>query len=184
MNDWGKAIAVILIFMVIMTNMVFSISAKSVQDNWPVYRCNPLMMPFAASFAPEGSNVTTEENFSYCIQETISNFAPIVTQPFNYVQTATMDLLDSITESNKSTTEQQSWLKSATGGILEELYAVFAGVIVEFNVLFIKIVDIQHKLTGVITSVLYITTAVQYAFESMWAGIPGKLIKDFSKMKV
>jgi hypothetical protein len=69
MNDWGKSITVIVVFMVIMTNMVFSVSAKSVQDNWPVYRCNPLMMPFAASFAPEGSTVTTEENFSYCIQD-------------------------------------------------------------------------------------------------------------------
>ena len=49
--------------------------------------------------------------------------------------------------------------------------------IVEFNVIVIKLLDVQGKLTGIITSILYIMTVVQYAFESMWAGIPGKMIK-------
>ena len=40
---------------------------------------------------------------------------------------------------------------------------------------------VQGKLTGMITVILYIMTTVQYTFESMWAGVPGKMIKVLGK---
>jgi len=184
MSDVVKSILIVVVFMVLATNIVLLIGAKSIQDNWPVYRCNPLLMPMASSFAPEGSTVTTEENFSYCIQDTMTNFAPVITQPFNYIQQATVGMLDSITTSNENTTAMQSDMKTSVSGITENIYGVMIGVLVEFNVLMIKITDSQNKLMGIMSTVMYIITSVQYTFKSMWDGIPGKLINSFSKIKV
>ena len=183
MSDVVKSILIVVVFMVLATNIVLLIGTKSIQDNWPVYRCNPLLMPMASSFAPEGSTITTEENFSYCIQDTMTNFAPVITQPFNYIQQATVGMLDSITTSNH-TTSMQSDLKMSVSGITEDIYGVLIGVLVEFNILMIKLTDSQNKLMGVMSTVMYIITSVQYTFKSMWDGIPGKLINSFSKIKV
>jgi large subunit ribosomal protein L2 len=43
--------------------------------------------------------------------------------------------------------------------------------------------DVQGKVTGIITTILYIMTVVQYTFESMWNGIPGSMIKALGKKK-
>ena len=56
------------------------------------------------------------------------------------------------------------------------------GIIIEFNVLVIKLMDAQNKLAGVIATLMYIMTAVQYTFESMWNGIPGKMIQTIGKL--
>ena len=45
-----------------MVNIV-SVGIKNIEDNWPTYRCNPVVMPFAGMF---GQNAVT--NFTYCIQ--------------------------------------------------------------------------------------------------------------------
>ena len=184
MNDIVRSIVIILVFSVLTTNIVLLIGTKNIQDNWPVYRCNPLIMPMAASLAPEGSTVTTEENFSYCIQNTMTTFGPIITQPFNYIQQATLDMLDDINTSNQNTTSAQSNMKFNISNITEDLYAVIAGIMVEFSILTVKLSDSQSNLMGVMSTVMYIVTAVQYTFVSMWNGIPGSLIKSFSKIKV
>jgi hypothetical protein len=59
---------------------------------------------------------------------------------------------------------------------------VFLNTIVEFNILVIKIMDTQGKISGIITTMLYIMTAVQYTFQSMWNGIPGKMIQTMGKL--
>lgn len=184
MNDIFRSVLIILVFMVLTTNIVLLIGTKNIQDNWPVYRCNPLLMPMASSFAPEGTVVTTEENFSYCIQNTMTAFAPIITQPFNYIQQATVGMLDDITTSNSNTTSMQSDLKFNISSITDDLYGVLAGIMVQFSILTVKLSDSQNKLMGVMSTVMYIVTSVQYTFLSMWNGIPGSLINSFSKIKV
>jgi hypothetical protein len=184
MNDLIRSGAIIVVFVVLTMNIVMLIGAKNIQDNWPVYRCNPLLMPMAASFAPEGSTVTTEENFAYCIQNTMTSFAPVITQPFNYIQQSTVDMLGSINTSNENTMGDQSTLKMNLSTITEDLYGVIAGLMIQFSILTVKITDSQHKLMGVMSTVMYIITSVQYTFMSMWDGIPGSLIKSFSKIKV
>lgn len=184
MGDLAKTVAILVIFAVLIGNLTIVIGKQQIQDNWPLYRCNPLLMPVAASFAPEGSTVTTEENFSYCVQETMSQFAPNILQPLEYVQAATMDLLGDLTTSAESTTKAQSTFSFNVGGMFENMFGVFSGVMLQINLLMAKLQDSQGKLMGSIVAMLYIMTTVDKTFQSMWNGIPGKLIKSFSKIKV
>jgi hypothetical protein len=112
----------------------------------------------------------------------MANFAPTITQPFSYLQSMTVDMMGSINDSMSASTEQSSSLTFSMSNIFGSIYGVFLNVIIEFNIIIIKLLDAQGKLSGIITTLLYIMTAVQYTFESMWEGIPGKMIQTIGKL--
>ena len=91
-------------------------------------------------------------------------------------------MMSSINTSNENTTDQTSSIKFNVAGIFGRLYAVFINIIIEFNMIVIKLVDTQGKMSGVMASILYIMTSVQYTFESMWNGIPGVMIRTIGKL--
>jgi hypothetical protein len=179
-SDWFHSLFIFLVFIVLLSANILNSGVQNLQDNWALYRCNPIMMPFAGYIAPDGTS--TQDNFSFCIQSIISNFAPTITQPFSYLQTMTADMMDSINTSTASSLGQTSWLKDGVSGIIANVYSIFLNVIVEFNIIVIKLIDTQGKISGIIATVLYIMTAVQYTFESMWNGIPGVMIKTIGKL--
>ena len=152
-----------------------------IQSNWNKNRCNPILMPFAGYIAPEGTTITTSDNFSYCVQSLMATFAPTILQPFSYLQSMTVDMMESIHISQTASIEQTSWITSSVSNIITNIYGVFINVIIEFNIIIIKLLDVQGKLTGMITVILYIMTTVQYTFESMWNGIPGDMIRTLGK---
>lgn len=177
MIDWIKSLFIISIFSFFIAVDSYNANVQSIQDNWSLYRCNPMMMPFASYFAPEGTDISTQDNFSYCIQSMMSSFAPSITQPFEYLQSMSVDMMGSINESTSAAMQQSSATTSSTGSIFSSIYNVFINVIVQFNIIVIKLTDIQGKISAVMTTLLYIMTAVEYTFQSMWNGIPGKMIK-------
>jgi hypothetical protein len=94
----------------------------------------------------------------------------------------TMDMMDSINTSNENTTDQTSDIKDSAAGIFANLYAVFINVIIEFNIIIIKLIDTQGKMAGIMAAIMHIMTTVQYTFQSMWDGIPGKMIQTIGKL--
>jgi hypothetical protein len=180
-TDWVQSIFIILLFSLFPMVDAFTNTMKDVQSNWAANRCNPIMMPFASYIAPKGTTVNTSDNFAYCVQSLMSSFAPSILQPFSYLQNMTVDMMGDINTSLATSNEQSSWMRFSVANIIGSIYGVFLNVVVEFNVIVLKLLDVQGKLTGVITSILYIMTVVQYAFESMWNGIPGAMIKTLGK---
>jgi len=180
-SDWVQSILIIFLFSMFPVVDAFTGAMKNVQSNWAANRCNPIMMPFASMIAPKGSDVNTSDNFAFCVQTLMASFAPTILQPFSYLQSMSVDMMGSINDSLLTNTEQSSWMTFSLSNIIGSIYGVFLNVIVEFNVIVIKLLDVQGKMAGVITSILYIMTVVQYAFESMWAGVPGAMIKAMGK---
>lgn len=180
-TDWIQSITIIFLFSIFLIVDSLNGGVQSIQKNWNLYRCNPVMMPLAGFFAPPGSNVNTQDNFQYCIQTMMATFAPSITQPFSYLQSMTVDMMGSINDSLSATTEQSSWFRFSVANIFGSLYEVFLNIIVEFNIIVVKMLDTQGKLSGIITTLMYIMTAVQYTLESMWNGIPGDMLRTMDK---
>jgi hypothetical protein len=178
-SEWIQSIFIIVLFAMFPIVDTFHGAMKDVQSNWAANRCNPIMMPFAGFIAPNGVN--TSDNFAFCVQTLMASFAPTILQPFSYLQNMSVDMMGSINDSLVTNTAQTSYLTFSFANIIGSVYGVFLNVIVEFNVIVLKLLDVQGKLTGVITSILYIMTVVQYAFESMWKGVPGAMIKAMGK---
>lgn len=182
MSDWVQSIFIVVMFSMFLMVDAFNGGVRSVQENWNMYRCNPVMMPFAGQFAPKGSTLSTQDNFSYCVQNMMSNFAPAFTQPFAHLQNMTVDMMGSINDSTGASLSQSSWFSFSVTNIFKNVYNVFLNIVVEFTILTNKLLDAQGKISAIITTLLYIVTAVQYTFESMWNGIPGKMIQTIGKL--
>ena len=179
MIDLVKSIFIVGVFMILTATTLFSTGMQNLKDNWPIYRCNPILMPFAGNIG----DVSTEENFSYCIQDTMSALVPALTQPFAYMQDLSTNTLQSLVGSMSNAQGEQSFMRFNFGGIMTGLYDTFLNVIIQFNTMFLKLNDTQGKLVGMVTVMLYVMTSVQYTFQSMWDGIPGSLIRSFDKIR-
>jgi hypothetical protein len=182
-SEWVLSIFIIILFSIFPTFDAITGGMDTIRANWSLYRCNPVMLPFASSFAPKGTDITAEENFAYCTQSMMSGFAPNIMQPFAYLQSMTVNMMGSISDSLKFSGSQFSFFRFRASGIFQALFKVFMNIIIQFNILGIKMMDTQGKLTGMITTVMYIMTSVLYTFESMWNGVPGALIKAIGKKK-
>jgi hypothetical protein len=180
-SDWVQSIVIIILFSIFPMFDAITGGMQTIQDNWSLYRCSPVMLPFASYFAPKGTVITTQDNFSYCTQSMMASFAPSIMQPFSYLQSMTVDMMGSINDSLKSSNEQSSSFTFGTSSIFKSVFSVFVNMIIQFNILSIKMSDTQGKLTGIVTTIMYIMTAVQYTFESMWNGVPGAMIKVLGK---
>jgi hypothetical protein len=177
--EWGKSIFIIVIFLTLSLYLATTVNIKTIQENWPVYRCNPLYMPFSSTLAP--NKTPSSENFSYCMVDFMKSAAPALTQPLTYVQSMTLALTGSMAKSQEKSVDQQSKTSKGIGDLFKNLMNIIGGMIAQFHILLIKMIDAQGKMMGTITAMMYIVTATQYAFMSMWNGIPGALIKFMGK---
>ena len=180
MSDWVKTIVIVLVYIGLTASVVISAGMHSLKDNWAMYRCNPMVMPFAGWIQSE---MTTEENFNYCVQDTMASMAPSLTQPFEHLQSLSTGTLQNLNTSMENAQEEQSFMRVNFSGIITTLYDTFLNMIIQINIMFLKLNDTQSKLTGVITVILYVMTTVQFTFQSMWDGVPGQLIRSFDKIR-
>ena len=78
-SDIALSVIIILIFVIIYVFNVLSVGIKNIQDNWPTYRCNPMVMPFAEVFGHE-----IMSNFTFCIQGMQTDYMKYLLQPLDY----------------------------------------------------------------------------------------------------
>lgn len=180
LTDWIQAIFIMSIYSIFLTILTMNQGIQSLQNNWALYRCNPIIMPFASLFAPKGMEMSASDNFTFCIQSMMMAFAPSITQPFEFLQGMTVTMMGNISQNLKKQQQNNKETRSSTGGIFASIYNVFFSVIIQFNLMMVKMMDIQGKITGIMTTIVHVITAVQYTFESMWTGIPGQMIKTLS----
>jgi len=177
--EWGSSILIILVFLGLSFYMATSVGIKNIKENWPQYRCNPLYMPFASTLAPVPT--TSNENFSFCLQDFMKSAAPALTKPLSYVQTMTLALVGTMSKSQEKSVKQTSKTSFSINNLFKGLFAMVGGIIAQFRIMLIKLTDMQGKMLGAVTAVMYIVNATMYTFVSMWNGIPGALFQAIGK---
>ena len=174
-GDILTSMVILFSFFLCLTLIMSSGQLQNIQDNWGEYRCIPSVMPFAGFLGPPGT--TTSNNFSYCTQSAMTSFAPVILQPFTYLQSKTTGMMSSITDSLVAAREQNNSSKKESSGMFSSIYSMFANIIVYFNLIIVKILSAQGKSSGILMTLLHVMSTVQLTFESMWKGVPGKMIR-------
>jgi hypothetical protein len=174
-NDIITSVHIIIAFSICMAMIMVSGNLQNIQDNWGEYRCNPAMIPLAGTIGPPGT--TTSDNISFCMQSTMASLAPGILKPFAYLQSKTTGMMAGIANSLADAKQQNEGMKFRSASMFSSIYSMFSNILVTFNVVIIKILSAQGKTAGILTTLLHIMTTVQYTFESMWKGVPGKMIK-------
>ena len=78
-SDLSLTVFIIIMFIVLFGFNLFTIGISKIKNDWPIYRCNPMVMPFASLFGQD-----TVTNFTYCIQTMQSNYMSFLMQPLHY----------------------------------------------------------------------------------------------------
>ena len=171
-GDIVLALIIFIIFGLLFATNILAVGINNIKNNWPTYRCNPVVMPFAGMF---GANV--KDNFTYCIQNMQTNYMGYLLQPVNYSLSLTGNLGSLLSDAIDKVRAMFNYIRNAITSIIQNIFGVFLSMLIEFQKITIDIKDTIMKLAGLMTSLLYILNGSIMTMNSAWAGPPGQMVR-------
>ena len=145
---------------------------QRIKDNWPVYRCQPLIMPFASVF---GHN--TSQNFSYCIQNIQSSFMDDLLKPVSFNIGILGGITSDLTDSLNGVRGFMSLFRFNLADIFKNIFATLFNIMVEIQRTLINVKDMIGKMMGIMMTTLYVVNGSMLTMTSAWEGPPGDLVR-------
>ena len=178
-SDITLSIFIILIFVGMYFYNILAVGIKNIQDNWPEYRCNPSIMPFAGTF---GHDVM--DNFTYCIQNMQTDFMGYLLQPLDYLASVISSVSGDLTEVVQDIRSFVNVFRNFISSIVQSIFGVFLNILTQFQFILIKMKDMLAKIVGIMASMMFILQGSVMTMHSTWNGPPGQMVRLMSKMKI
>ena len=169
---------IIVCFIVLYLVNVLVIQHANIKRNWPKYRCNPSIMPFAGSFGHDAS-----ENFTYCMQNIQSNYMGYLMQPFQYNLNVMGSLGSDLVNTLQKVRIFIDYLRTSIASVIQNVFGVFLNLIIEFQRIMIGVKDLFGKTAGILATLLYMLSGSIDTMNSAWRGPPGKMVRFVSKIR-
>lgn len=163
--DILKLILIIILLGAIILSSFASIGVNKVKKNWPVYRCNPMVMPFASKFGHDST-----QNFMYCMKNMQSSFMSVMLKPIHYTMTLANHLGGSIETDINNVRKMFSQIRNMITSIISTVFGVFLNILIQFQHIFIKLKDMLMKVTGILTTVFFLIDSFVKTGESIYNG--------------
>lgn len=177
--DITLSIFIILIFVSMYFYNILAVGIKKIKDNWPEYRCNPMMMPFAGTF---GHNVS--KNFTYCIQTMQGNYMGTLLQPLKYLMSVTGKTIGGLTESIQDIRSFVNVFRNMITSIVKNIFGIFINVLTQFQFIMIKMKDMMGKIVGIMATMMYLLQGSIMTMQSSWKGPPGEMVRFMSTLSI
>ena len=176
-TDIAKSLLIFTVFGLIFLFNFLSVGLEKIKKHWTLYRCNPMVMPFASFVGHD-----TMSNFTYCIQNMQSDFMGYLLEPLNFNVSMLGDLTGGLGEALNMGRHFFAKIRSFTGDFLQSIFSVFLSVIVEFQLITFNIKDLFQKLAATLVVLLYTVQGGAYTGESWISGPPGDMLKVAAKL--
>uniref|UniRef100_A0A6C0HGA5 Hedgehog/Intein (Hint) domain-containing protein n=1 Tax=viral metagenome TaxID=1070528 RepID=A0A6C0HGA5_9ZZZZ len=171
-SDITLSFIIFIIFIGLYVFNVLSVGIKKVTEDWPNYRCNPTVMPFASIFGHDPVS-----NFTYCIQNMQTNYMGYLMQPLQYNFNVLGDLGSQMTTAINDVRAFFNNIRNFITDIIQKIFGVFLNILIEFQRLTINIKDLFGKLIGIMGTLMYTLSGSIMTMKSVWAGPPGQLAR-------
>ena len=171
-SDLSLSIIIVIIFLVLYIINVFVVGYRIVKENWPIYRCNPMIMPFANFFGHD-----TVDNFTYCVQKMQSTFMGTLLKPINSNIGAMSDVASGLTDSTSAMRVFSETISNNLGDSFSSVFSSFYNVGIEIQRTFANLKDTFGKLLGILITTMYILSGSMMTMQSVWNGPPGEMIQ-------
>ncbi len=171
-SDIFLALFILLIFLALYFFNVFVVEFANIQNNWPEYRCNPMVMPFAGNFG-----VDPTENFTYCIQNMQTGFMGYLLEPVNYSLQLFNSLGGEFTTAIDMIRNVFDTIRDFISNIIQSVFGVFLNILIQFQKIAISMKDMVAKTIGIITTMLYFTDGTIKTMESAWGSPAGDVMR-------
>ncbi len=171
-SDITLSLFILLIFIVLYVFNVLSVGIQKIKDDWPQYRCNPIVMPFASVFGYDPMS-----NFSFCIQTMMSSYMGYLMQPIKYSFSVLGNISKDINDGLTGVRAFFNNIRNYITNIIQTVFGVFLNILIEFQRVTINIKDMFAKLIGILATLMYTLEGTVDTMESAWNGPPGQLVR-------
>lgn len=162
----------LLMFLALFMFNTFSSGISNIKKNWPVYRCNPSVMPFASYFGHEPVS-----NFTYCIQNMQTSYMGYLLEPVHYLLNVVHKMISSIMNDINWIRKKIENMVSNLLKVVSSIFGVFINIIIEFQRIMIKLKDTIMKVIGTVMTLVYVMEGGIKAGESTMAGPVGSALR-------
>lgn len=132
---------------------------QAIRADWDVYRCNPLVMPFAGLVMPvEGvsGNAINMDNFQYCVKKDTSIALSIAVMPLEFVLYTTIAFMDGLLDGIQTAMNITQWLLELVLAQAREIMNKIKSFIVPIQEIILYIRDSLAKSNAIFTVTLYV----------------------------
>ena len=169
----------LLTFFVIYNYLTFKSKIKDIRNNWSENKCKPSVMPFAG-LINENDDVSSFEfasnNFKECNNEILSKIVRLFTAPSEFLTSGVISLFSGFLENMNS-------IRSLLGVFLQTFYSLLNlikraidNIMTPFKSIVMVFIDIQNKLTGILTSAMWGFVGLVMTLKSFLGGIIEMLV--------
>lgn len=173
-SDWTRIILVLLIFALLHGFIILAVQYKNIKKNWPKWKCNPMVMPFAGVFGHDEF-----ENFTQCIQTMQSDYMKYLLQPVNMDLSIIGEMGTAFTAGMAGGFDLITQIRSIMSNIFKAIYGAFYQLIVQIQLMFINIKDVFGKIAAIVSIFSKIILGLHDFMMSMKNGPPGQAINLF-----
>ena len=164
-SDILLTITIISLFTGMIIFNIITVEMAKVRKNWPVYRCNPVVMPLASQLGPPGTNVA--ENFQYCIQNMQSEIMDYFLQPLQLIISVFLQIIEVVMEALASLIGFFSELRTILTMLFGSIFGIIFNSAFQIILIVLKLEDILHRMGGTIFASWSAIETTGYALASM-----------------
>ena len=164
-GDIILSLVIISIFSSLVVFNIVNIEMKKIKENWPEYRCNPIVMPLAGQLGPEGTN--TGKNFSFCIQNMQSGLMGFFMQPLHMIVTLVAEALEGILNGITEISGFFSFFRTSLQTIVGSIYGIFFNATLQIIRVILMMKDVLHRLVATFFAIGYIIQTITYTAISL-----------------
>ena len=150
----------------------FSAGIDNVKKNWPLYRCNPTVMPFASYFGHDPVS-----NFTYCIQNMQTSYMGTLLEPVHYLLNVVQSSIGSLMNDIQWVRKKIENMVSNILKVVSSIFGVFINILIQFQKIMIKLKDTIMKIIATVLTLVYIIEGGIKTGESTMAGPIGSALK-------
>ena len=151
-------IIIIISFLIVSYYYVLN-KTEPIKENWLKERCNPEVIPFGGLInkpKDKGAFEFTAENFSQCLNNTLISIVDKFFQPI-YYSSSNINVSNSINiNALQNVRKMFNYLRNKISGIFNDIFSRLFNTIVPVQKMTIALKDALFKVSGILTSFVYI----------------------------
>ena len=171
-GDIISTLIIIIIFGFLYSSSAMTVKLQEIKEDWPIYRCQPMAMPFSSYFGTDPL-----ENFTYCVGNIQKDLMGFFLSPIQYVLGMITELGGSLLENIQFIRIFLDYLRNQVTNVIGDTYGMLVNIIIQFQKLIIKTKDLVMKLMGIIMTFMYMIQGAVLTGQSVNNGPIGETLR-------
>ena len=172
-DQYGGSVILFVIITIVLFLLIcycfVMINAQPIKNDWINQRCKPSVIPFAGFIThPPGVTATeyTAQNFTYCLQNTLSSITGTIIEPLNYIVNTIKSTADQAAQDIQNMRAMFNKMRVQFQEVSQEIMGRLINITIPLQQIIISVKDLIAKIQGSLTAGLFTLLGSYYALRS------------------